>query len=483
MSVQPAAPRNAAAAPSRAKPVATPTPPEATPPAAQPAIARKGLTQLKLDNGTTVLLDAIPGAEVVDIALAVKAGSLQDFPGKAGGAHLIEHMFFGGTPTRPGPQINKEMDSQGGQGNASTTLSNITFTTSVPNAEASNALSLFTDIFTHPNSDPAELAKEKSIVEQELQEGLSRGAEAYYENDRLLLGDQPLSSDVGGTVRTVRAIEPADITAYSDKYFTGKNTVVVLSGDPSTFDVDLLKKTIGKLPAGTAVDNSKLFQGFRKGALVEVVPDETTQQTSLSITFPGVKKSDPLRPAAQVLGTLMGGGLSSRLNNRLRERDQITYGINASNSSGAEYGAFEIGTSLSNKNLRFGMTEIIDELRDAITDISDTEVERARRQTMNQLTMQGAKPGVAISSAISTALTGRPATTARELREAVSKVTTEQVRAAAKQVFDFNEMKVLAHGNLTDSAPIHQGLADAKVGVKLIDVPFDEQRYIDKVAP
>jgi predicted Zn-dependent peptidase len=436
---------------------------------------------MQLDNGVHLLLDEHPGAETMTFAIGVKSGSLQDPAGKEGGAHLIEHMFFKGSKQRTAEQINVELDAMGGAGNATTGLKDIRFFTTVPNSEAKNAVDLFTDIFTHPNSTQKALRQEKSIVQQELRERGTRDAAFEMESQRLLMGDQPLSSWSGGTTKAVEAMKPEDIRNYVKNYFTGKNTVVLLSGDPSTFDLETVKQRLGSIKPGEAVNNDGLFQGYRTGALAEVVPDETQPQVTLSMIMPGVAKTEPDAAAADVLGMVMGAGFTGKFNHRLREQDNITYGAGGSHNSDRDYGVFEFRTDVAPENLSRAVSAMAEEATKAAKSLTDEEIDRAKRQARNQLIMAKARPGVTGMGALSQVLAGDSVESMDERIQKLDAVTPDQVRAVAGKLFDLKNTKWALLGPVTDTSGVQQGLDDAKTGVKLSNVAFDAARYEDAV--
>jgi predicted Zn-dependent peptidase len=446
--------------------------------------ATSGLQSRTLPNGVRILLHPRTGAKALTFAIQVGAGSLEDRPGKEGVAHLIEHMFFEGGGGLSPRQINEELDAQGGAGNAFTDQASITFLTQAPTREARNAMRLYTTIFTHPSSDPVRLAKEKRIVEGELRNDFGdRFDQADLETGRLLLGDQPLSSDPGGTVAAVRTATPADIRSYIERYFTGANTTVLLDGDPRHFDLRLLRRTLGRLPPGGHVDQANLFQGFRPGALSEVVSDRSESQAHLDVQFPGLPYDDPLAPAAQVAGIVIGGGSSSRLNERLREHLGLTYDVSAQAESFPEYGDFDIATDVDPRNLARATGEIFKVLRGARRSIAPAEVARAKRQAINQILLNSDDPKFVTELALDALTEGRPIQTPESLIRRFRAVTRAQVHAAAQRITDFGQAKLLVHGPVRDDRPLRAGLRAAGLQPALGRVAFDPSFYETKLTP
>ena len=448
------------------------------------AAATSGLEQRTLPNGVRILLHPRPGAKALTFAIQVGAGSLEDRAGKQGVAHLIEHMFFEGGGGLTPRQINEELDAQGGAGNAFTDQTSITFLTQAPTREARNAIRLYTTIFRHPSSNGLRLEKEKRIVEGELRNDFGdRFDQADLERPRLLLGDQPLAADPGGTLAAVHSARPQDIRSFVAQYFTGPNTTVLIDGDPRHFALGLVRRALGGLPAGGKIDQANLFAGFRPGALSEVVSDPSESQAHIDIQFPGLPYDDPLAPAADVASIILGGGSSSRLSERLREHLGLTYGITADAELFPEYGDLDIATDVDPRNLRLAIREIFKVLRAARGSLTRAEVDRSKRQAVNQVLLNSDDPQFVTELALDALTEGRPIQTPESLIRRYQRVTRAQVLAALPKITDFSQVKLIVHGPVKDDSAVRAGLRAAGLRLDLQRVPFDPSFYEKKLAP
>ena len=468
-----------------ATPPPTPAPVAATPTAASPApmpgveaTPTPAISETVFANGARVLVEARPGAQTADIAIGIRAGSAHDPQGKEGVTSLLSSVMLEGTPTRTGAAIRREIAAQGGATKVEPLKTQVLLSGSVAAEEVGSALELYADVFTHPNTGVEAVDKQRTLAEQGLK-GASTFAEyAKKEFPRLMFGDQPLARPVSGTIESLRAVQPSDINGFVKDKLVGSNIVVSYSGDPAALDMEKLRSTIGALPQGTPADDSALFTGHREGALVEVVSDPDQKQVSLSIGFPGLKQDDARSAAAQVGASVMGGGFGSKLWGRLREKEQVSYGVNAYHSARPLYGMGVISGAVNPQHLKRAFSAIADELQQAAgTGITDADVEMARRREISSLLLDAAEPGYAASDAAQSALAGQKVKTVEQKVAEIQAVTADQARAAVKELFDLSKVKILAHGPIDSAAEIQAGLDEAKAGVTLTNVAFDKSRY------
>lgn len=275
--------------------------------------------------GLAVLTEPMPGYRGVALGLWVKAGSREDPEDKAGLAHLVEHMTFKGTLRRSAREIAQEVDALGGNLNASTTAEHTFFYTEVLRENLTEALEILQELVISPRFAPEDLARERMVIAEEI-----RALEDAPEEVALrifgeaLWGDHhPLGRPVIGRPETLPRIEVPDLWDFFHRYFRPSQMALVACGDVDPQEFSALAESFpdsgppGDLPLRAS---PKPQAGLR-------LAERDVQQVHLVLGFPTVPVHAPERYAIEVLNALLGGGVSSRLFQRIREEQGLVYTV------------------------------------------------------------------------------------------------------------------------------------------------------------
>ena len=325
------------------------------------SIAAAGPQRHKLPNGMTVITAENHESPVVAVQVWVRAGAAYEEPHEYGITHLIEHMIFKGTPSRPAGQMARQIEALGGQVNAYTTLDHTNYYVVTASQNAGQALDILADAVANASFDAAELAREKEVVVEEIrmnQDNPSR------RRTRALLAasfgkDHPYGRPVLGTEKSVRAISRQDILNYRAKWYRGPGMVVVAVGDFKTAEMlPRIKKAFAGVsaqkPPAFTIAPVKTGQGPRL-----VVLREDVRQAALAAAWviPGLPSPEvfPLDMAA----TVLGDGRTSRLYEQLKYKAGLADGISSSAYTPRTVGLLTAEASLKPENVQAAWPELL----------------------------------------------------------------------------------------------------------------------------
>ena len=307
------------------------------------------MEKFTLSNGLTVLVEPMPYLRSVSIGAWVKAGSILETPEENGLSHFMEHMAFKGTQKRTARQIAEEMDCIGGHLNASTSKLCTNYFAKVIDEDLPKAADILSDIVCHPALDEAETDKERGVVLEEIAMVEDSPEDVVYDVlAESVFGGQALGQTILGPREKLEKYTPDDLRAFRRRHYGPRNAVVALAGNVDVPRArDLLEETFGgwegaageEFPVCTAIDAPrKLFR------------DKDTEQVHLCVSFRGNQMgSDDIYPTA-VLNNVLGGGMSSRLFQRIREELGMAYSVYSGPSSYPHCGEYTIYAATSPRN-------------------------------------------------------------------------------------------------------------------------------------
>jgi predicted Zn-dependent peptidase len=398
----------------------------------------------RLSNGITVATQKFGHVESVALGVWVKAGSRNELENEHGIAHLLEHMAFKGTERRSAREIAEEIENVGGDINAATSVETTSFFVRVLKNDVPLALDLLSDILQNSRFDEDELAREKHVILQELGAATDTPDDAVFDRfSETAFRHQPIGRAILGTRDTIAAFTSDQIRTYIDREYCGERMVIAAAG--AIDHADFVKRV------------EDAFGGFRAKPKGKAVPlahyvggdyreHRPLQDTQLLLGFEGRAYHVRDFYASQVLAMLLGGGMSSRLFQEVREKRGICYSIYAFHWGFSDTGVFGIHAATEPGDLEELMSVMLDELRRAADDIGEVEVERARAQFRASLLMSGeSAPSRAGQIARQILLFGRPIPS-EELLDRLDKITVERLRDLANRLFTTSPPTVSAIG-------------------------------------
>ena len=331
----------------------------------------------RLANGVTVSIDPMPGAQSAAIGLYAGVGSRSESDGKGGLAHLVEHMVFKGARGRDARAIAEAIEDVGGSLNAWTARDQTVFHARTLAPDVGLALELIADLVRAPRLDEAELEREKLVILSELGECLDAPDDLIH--DRLFeaaFGDQPLARPVLGSEASIRALTRTDCVEWLDQHYRPDRLVISAAGKVDPGHVLLLAEALfGDLELSPApqIAPAKFIGGIRSDR-------RPAEQTHLALAYAGVPASGETAPALSLFAQAVGGGMSSRLFQELREERGLAYAVYAWTQGFADTGLFAINLAADKARATEALNLARETVERAAEELSEAELNRARAQ-------------------------------------------------------------------------------------------------------
>jgi len=333
-----------------------------------------------LSNGLTVVIDAVPGVDSAAVGYWVKAGTRDEPRGQAGIAHMVEHTSFRRTRRRTSQRISRDFENVGAYANAYTTKEETCYYVRTLSDHLRAVLATLTDVVVDPVFEPTDVDKERSIITEEIRSYEDEAEEYIFDlAEQQLFGRHPLGSPIVGTVSSVQRMAVDDLRAFHDRHYHSGSTVLTISGD---IEVPRFLEMAEQLTIGRPrPQRHRRRQTPRAQAPSRKVVDWQSQQAHLlwhSATA-GYHSSD--RAALTLLNVILGDGMSSRLNIRIREAHGIAYTIYSQLQLFTDVGMFAIYAGMDDRNIGRSQRMIERELRKLVEGgVRPSELKRAKEQ-------------------------------------------------------------------------------------------------------
>ncbi|MEM9206818.1 MAG: pitrilysin family protein [Pseudomonadota bacterium] len=396
-----------------------------------------------LDNGITVVTETMPHLHSTALGLWVRSGSRAEHEGEHGIAHLLEHMAFKGTETRSARDIAEEIEAVGGDLNAVTSFEATAYYARVLEDDVDLGLDLLGDITLNARFDPTELQREQHVIEQEILNAHDTPDDLVFDQlQELSFPDQTLGRSILGSPESVRAFRPSDLKLFQERTYTSDRMVLSVAG---AVDHDRVVDYATRVFQDTRVTPfdeipRAAFSGGYRGIARKI------EQVHLTLGFQGCPYHDQGVFAAQILATVLGGGMSSRLFQEVREKRGLCYGVYSYHWSVSDAGMFGIYAATGPSDVNDLLTVVFDELAGVGQTVTEQEVGRAKAQLKAGLLMSLESPSARIEQmARHLAVHGRIVPTS-EIVERIDAVTAEDVMAIANSLFREKACAIAAVG-------------------------------------
>jgi predicted Zn-dependent peptidase len=338
----------------------------------------------RLPSGLTVVTDAMPHLETASLGVWVGAGSRDELGDEHGISHLLEHMAFKGTKLRTARQIAEEIEAVGGDLNAATSLETTTYYARALRADVPLALDVLSDILTHPAFDPEELSREQNVIIQEIGAAEDTPDDIVFDHlQRCAFPDQAIGRPVLGTRESVRAINASRLRQYLARNYRGPDMVIAASGSVEhDMIVDEAERLFGGFNGGDRHDREAArFVGST------YIERQDLEQAHLALAMEGLPQRHPQLFSLQVFANILGGGMSSRLFQEVREIRGLCYSISSFHMAYSDTGFFGIYAGTDDNDAPELVQVVVDQLERAVTSITEEEVARAKAQMKASLLM------------------------------------------------------------------------------------------------
>jgi predicted Zn-dependent peptidase len=389
-----------------------------------------------LPNGLRLLTAPIDHAQSVSCFIMLAAGSRYETPDTNGIAHFAEHMFFKGTERRPTARdIGTEIDGIGGEFNAFTGKEYTGYYVRCAGENRSLALDVLVDMLRHSKFDPDEIEREKGVIVEEMNMYFDTPRD-YISGvyDSLLYGDQPLGWDIIGRKETVRAATRETFLDYAGHWYRSPRMVVGVAGQVGEGLEAEIERLLGDVESGkTGEPQPARVQ--ENGAARVKIHTKTSDQAHLCLGVPSYPLVHPDRYSLQLLSTVLGTGMSSRLFTEVRERRGLAYYVYAANHSYTDTGSLYSQAGVDIERIDEAITTIVAELRKIADEaVPADELEKARNVAKGRFVLQIESPHGLIVFGLRREVLEGAATEPEEVLAGLDAVTAEDVQRVAQDV-------------------------------------------------
>ncbi|HZT50625.1 MAG TPA: pitrilysin family protein [Stellaceae bacterium] len=338
----------------------------------------------RLANGLRVVTDAMDSVETVSIGVWVDVGTRHEPKEINGVAHVLEHMAFKGTTRRSALEIAAEIEAVGGHLNAYTSREHTAYYAKVMKVDVPLAVDILADILQHSTFDPAELERERAVILQEIGQAQDTPEDVIYDYlQEQAFPDQPMGRPVLGRSAIIRAIGRDAVAGYLRRNYAASGMVLAAAGNcDHDAVVALAERAFAELPArGTAATEPARYVGgdYRENRALE--------QVHVLLGLPGFAFDDPDYHAASVVSAALGGGMSSRLFQEIREKRGLVYSIYSFVHAYTDGGLFGVYAGTGEREAAEMLPVLCEEIRRLERGLEPVELDRARAQLKAGLLM------------------------------------------------------------------------------------------------
>jgi predicted Zn-dependent peptidase len=403
-----------------------------------------------LSNGVRVITEAMPHVRSVSVGIWVGSGSRRETQEQNGLSHFIEHMLFKGTAHRSAEDIARSVDSIGGNLDAFTAKELVCFNTKVLDQHLSQAFDVLADLVLHPLFRPEDIEKEKGVILEEIK--MEADSPDYLVHEIFSSNfwkDHPLGKPILGTPQTVRRFDQERIRDFYQGVYVPSNLLVTAAGNLTHEGLTaLVRQYFETLPPGGAAPGD---QAPSTHARIALRNKKSLEQVHLCLGVPSYPLPHAERFACYVLNTVLGGGMSSRLFQNIRERQGLAYAVFSELNPYRDTGCLSIYAGTSVENARKVVESITREFRSLKEQtVSDEELRRAKDHLKGSLMLGLESTSSRMSNLARQEMYFGKFFSLDELVESIEAVTACAVQRIAQTFFDPRQIALTVLGNLED---------------------------------
>jgi predicted Zn-dependent peptidase len=412
----------------------------------------------RLPSGLTVVTDTMPHLHTASLGVWVGSGSRDERSDEHGISHLLEHMAFKGTSRRTARQIAEEVEAVGGDINAATGIETTAYYARVLKADVPLAVDVISDILADPTFDPDELLREQSVIVQEIGAAQDTPDDLVFDMlQETAFPRQSIGRSILGTPETVRSFDRKRLRAYLNRNYRAPDMVFCAAGAVEHQEVlGEVERRFASFTAPPAPEpEAAQFDG---GSRIE---GRDLEQVHITLALEGVAQKDPSLYSLQVFTSALGGGMSSRLFQEVREIRGLCYAIYAYHMPFSDTGMFALYSGTDAVDAPELMQVVIDQIAGTADTLTEAEVARAKAQMKAGLLMALESSGARTEQLARQIIAyGRPIPL-DEIVSRIETVTVESARAAGRALISRSRPAVAALGpgkGLESAAVIAEGL-------------------------
>lgn len=403
-----------------------------------------------LDNGIRIIAEQLPQFASVSVGIWVKTGSTCELPQENGISHFIEHMMFKGTQKRSAKQIAADMDKIGGQINAFTSKECTCYHARVVPDKLDTAIDVLADLFANSVHDEAEIEKEKGVVLEEIAMVNDNVEELAHEKiSELFFTGSSLSQPILGPAENIRGFTRDDLLSYIERHYYPGNVVVSVAGNYDEAEMmNSIEKHLGSYRRGAKKDADMCVSGFLP-TVRSLFVEKDVEQTHLCLAFPGFTFADDERFSMAVLNNVLGGGMSSRLFQSIREEKGLAYSVYSYPSTYSFAGMFSLyaGTTAANAD------DVVQLMRDEIDriksdKISEDDFRQGKDQLIGNYQLSMESTNAKMSAIGKSLLLLDEVYDEEETKRKIDEISRDRVNGLIDSIFDYGKMSAVFAGKI-----------------------------------
>lgn len=417
--------------------------------------------QTTLKNGLNLVTSKMKDSPSVTVLVVVSTGSRYEDDNNNGISHFLEHMCFKGTSKRPTAlHISRELDSIGSQNNAFTSQEFTGYYAKAHPRHLETIMDVVSDIYLNPVFDPNEIEKEKGVIIEEMnlyEDMPHRLVQDVF--SETLYKDQPAGYWVIGTKENVLKVSQQDFIDYRNKHYVASGTTVFVAGDIDEEKVkDLVEKYFENISTSPKSECLPVVEKQTKPELL--IKEKDTDQTHIVLgvkTFPG---NDKRNTTLRVLNAVLGGGMSSRLFQKLREEMGVGYYVRSETDESTDHGVLSVSTGVDTNRVVEVVRAVMSEfkkIRDEL--VPESELKKAKDYIIGS-TFLGLESSDSVAEyyAMQKIVSGEMITPS-DFASHIEKVTPQDVMNLAKEIMTNDRLNMAAIGNIVNQEEIEKELA------------------------
>ncbi|MBX4189968.1 insulinase family protein [Candidatus Parcubacteria bacterium] len=409
----------------------------------------------KFDSGLRLLTVPMEGTKTATVLVLVGTGSKYETKDINGISHFLEHMMFKGTTKRPGYlDISRELESIGAQFNAFTSKEYTGYYAKASAEKIDVIMDVIFDIYLNSKLDENAIKVERNVIVEEI--NMYKDDPPRYAGDlfeQLLYGDQPAGWDVAGDKDTVLKMKQEDFVNYFNTHYIAENTIVAIAGN---IDQEAIKRKVEAM-----FENIRQGKKFDKLAVREEqngpavkIFNKVTDQTHFILGFRSYHMKDPRRYPLAVLSSILGGGMSSRLFDEVREKRGLAYYVSAGQQDYTDTGYFAVSAGVNNERVFEAIEVIMAELKKVKREgVTPLELRQAIDKAIGRTALALEHSDTVAEVFAEKALFMDKVLTPDEELDKIKKVTLADIMQVASEVFDESKLNLALVGPFTDEAP------------------------------
>ena len=408
----------------------------------------RDVSRTSLPNGIRVITETVPHVRSVSIGVWIGTGARRETPKNNGISHFIEHMLFKGTANRSAEEIAREADSTGGNLDAYTAKELVSYNIKVLDEQLPIAFDILADLVLHPKFDQGDIEKEKGVILEELKMEVDNPEYLVHETFfSKFWKNHSLGRSILGTKATIGSFDQEMVRGYYDEVYAASNIVITAAGRiaHSTI-VELALKYFGPLPSTSPVPAEP--RPTSQAPLI-LKNKRSLEQTHLCMGVPAYPIADERRYGTYLLSTILGGGMSSRLFQNVREKHGLAYSVFSELNLYRDSGCLAVYAGTSEESLKKVITMVVDEFRQLCNQtVPAEELRRAKDHLKGSLALSLESTSARMSNLARQELFFGRFQTVDEMMEGIEQVSAANIQAIATDFFAGKQVGVTALGRV-----------------------------------